>query len=234
VFAGAEERADLVEKLSKYGKKLEQSVALSDLRKRSHLRRCLRHTGDEIREVDRVLRGVDSRFAPDSGTTLRRASQPFRDELNQPFRRGPLDKQWNEITNGSALESAVFLMHNPGDLVGLEVRVDAGQSLRQTLDDLLFTQLDHGHRLRDLDGFVKLAQLSDLVNCSGPRSGLQGRHTSVSPPCSKAERPKAFHAEGPACAVGLVVAADVGVCVIGVGVDCSRINQDATVVVAPC
>jgi hypothetical protein len=55
----------------------------------------------------------------------------------------PLDKQWDVIASGPAIEAAVLLVHNPGDLIWVNVRICASQSLRQLVDDLLFTQLDH-------------------------------------------------------------------------------------------
>jgi hypothetical protein len=65
-----------------------------------------------------------------------------------------LDKQWDVIADRPALEAAVLFVHNPSDLIVLYVRVDASQSLRHLVDDLLFAQLDHENRLRGLYGLV--------------------------------------------------------------------------------
>ncbi len=62
----------------------------------------------------------------------------------------PLDKQWDVIANRPALEAAVLLVHHPGDLIWLNVRICASQSLRQLINDLLLIQLDHTDRLRAL------------------------------------------------------------------------------------
>jgi hypothetical protein len=59
----ANERAELVTKLSKYEKMFEKCVASSDLRKLSHLRGLIRHSGNAIREIDRMLHALESRFA---------------------------------------------------------------------------------------------------------------------------------------------------------------------------
>ena len=69
----AKERAELVAKLSKYEKMFDKCVASSDLRKLSHLRGGIRHTGNEIREVDRMARALQSRFAGPASPTRQRA-----------------------------------------------------------------------------------------------------------------------------------------------------------------
>jgi hypothetical protein len=67
----AKERAELVAKLSKYEKMFEKCVASSDLRKLSHLRAGIRHTGNEIREIDRMARALQSRFTALAATPRR-------------------------------------------------------------------------------------------------------------------------------------------------------------------
>ena len=68
----ARERAELVAKISKYEQRLEQCLVSSDLRKLSHLRGCIRHIGNEIRAIDRMVLALESRFS-ESAATLRRA-----------------------------------------------------------------------------------------------------------------------------------------------------------------
>ena len=66
----------------------------------------------------------------------------------------PLDKQWDVIANGPPVEAAVLLVHNPSNLIGLYVRVDASQSVHQLVNDLLFTQLDHKIRVHPVNPAV--------------------------------------------------------------------------------
>ena len=96
----ARERAELVAKLSKYEKMFEKCVASSDLRKLSHLRGGIRHTGNEIREIDRMARALQSRFAG-PGSTTRQAGGG---RLGQPFRRVPFNEKRNEIADSAAVQ----------------------------------------------------------------------------------------------------------------------------------
>src|SRR6185312_3052120 len=56
-------------------------------------------------------------------------------------------KQRNEIADRAPVKAGVFLLHDCGDIVRLDLGVHLDEPAGQLLDDLLFTQLDHMFRV---------------------------------------------------------------------------------------
>jgi hypothetical protein len=59
------------------------------------------------------------------------------------MRPTPLDEKGEVVADRAALEAAVFRVHEPRDMTGLYLRIDANESPCELVNHLLFTQLDH-------------------------------------------------------------------------------------------